>query len=56
MMDRVDKFIAEYEELCRKYQLYIDITADNQPDVFDLNRGDNSLAFEAYLTEWRHQN
>lgn len=50
--ESVDAFIKEYGQLCRKYGLYIDITAADTLGIFSVDEP----VLEKTLADWREEN
>lgn len=55
-MDAVEEFIKEYEALCRKYNLCVDVTEVWELGIFDLNKEENLEYFERQVQIWKDQN
>lgn len=52
-MDKVEEFINEYEELCKKHQLYIDATAGGSVGIFKTAHVESE--FDEVITRWRNE-
>lgn len=53
-MDKVESFIKEYEVLCRKFDLYIDVTEVFDLGIFTISKDNNEADFETILSVWRN--
>lgn len=53
-MNNVEKFIKEYEALCRAYDLYIDVTEVFDLGIFPISKDNNEAEFETILSVWRN--
>jgi hypothetical protein len=50
-MDNVDKFIIEYEAICKKFGVMLDIQVDDTLQIFKLD----APLLEARVADWKKQ-
>lgn len=54
--ESVNSFISDYEQICRKHNLYIDVTATNKLGIYQLDKDANEYDFNVTLADWREEN